>query len=65
MKESNHKDVAVAETIQGEVEGSEKKDAEKESSSSDINDVFNADSEGEDDEDILAACINMGMQTNR
>lgn len=48
-----------------EPEEIEKKDAEKEANSLDINDVFAADSEDESDEDILAACINMGMQTNR
>lgn len=48
-----------------EAEGVEKKDAEKESSSSDINDIFNGDSEDGDEDDILAACINMGMQSNR
>lgn len=61
--ELNAKDESI-EDIQNE-EQTEKKDAEKETITSDINDVFAADSEDEGDEDILAACINMGMQTNR
>lgn len=46
-------------------EEAEKKDSEKEASSSDANDEFIAESEDEGDADILEACINMGMQTNR
>lgn len=66
LKDSDHKGMTTAETVQTEGDEAEKKDAEKEGSSSDINDVFTADSEDEgDEEDILAACINKGMQTNR
>lgn len=65
LKQSTTKSETTVE-VTTETEGFEKKDAEKEGSSSDINDIFNADSEDEGDEDdILAACINMGMQTNR
>lgn len=66
FKKSEHEEKAAVESVQIEVDETEKKDAEKEGSSSDINDVFTADSEDEgDEEDILAACINKGMQTNR
>lgn len=66
MKESGQNGKTTAEAVQIEADETEKKDAEKEGSSSDINDVFTADSEDEgDEEDILAACINKGMQTNR
>lgn len=65
LKESLQKDRKPEDFIDNQAEETEKKDAEKEASSSDINDVFTAESEDEGDEDILAACINMGMQTNR
>lgn len=64
LKEPNNKKITIG-TIGTELEIGEKKDAEKEGSSSDINDIFNGDSEDGDEDDILAACINMGMQTNR
>ncbi|KAG5892093.1 hypothetical protein JTB14_011993 [Gonioctena quinquepunctata] len=46
-------------------EDMEKKDAEKETVASDINDEFVGESEDDGDEDILADCISIGMQTNR
>lgn len=64
-KEANQKDDTTEKIVKNKGEETEKKDAEKEANSSDINDVFAADSEDDGDEDILAACINMGMQTNR
>lgn len=42
----------------------EKKDAEKETSGSEGNDEFVPESEDDGDEDILAACISIGMQNN-
>lgn len=43
----------------------EKKDAEKETNVSDDTDEFNPESDDEGDEDILAACINMGKQNTQ
>lgn len=62
---SDYKIDNTNQAIEADIEGTEKKDPEKRASSSDINDVFAVDSEDDGDEDILAACINIGMQTNR